>query len=101
MCEVAWAASHTKDSYFAAQFRRIAARRGKKRALVALAHSILVTAYHMLKHKRHYMELGGDFFDVIDRDKVRKRLVQRLTKLGVEVQLKPKDAVDNVNSATN
>ena len=68
---------------------------------MALAHSILVTAYHMLKHKRHYMELGGDFFDVINRDKVRNRLVQRLIKLGFEVKLKPKDAVDKVTSATN
>ena len=101
MCEVAWAASHTKDSYFAAQFRRIASRRGHKRALVALAHSILVTAYHMLKHKRHYLELGGDFFDVINRDQVRNRLVQRLTKLGFEVKLKPKSAVEKVTSATN
>ena len=69
--------------------------------MVALAHSILVTAYHMLKHKRHYVELGGDFFDVIDRDKVRNRLVQRLTKLGFEVTIKPKDAVDNITSTTN
>ena len=101
MCEVAWAASHTKDSYFAAQFRRIASRRGKKRALVALAHSILVTAYHMLKHKRHYNELGADFFDVINRDKARDRLVQRLTKLGFEVQLKPKDEGEKVTSTMN
>ena len=63
MCEVAWAAAHTKDTYFAAQFRRIAARRGKKRALIAVAHSVLVAAYYMLKYKRHYHELGGDFFD--------------------------------------
>src|SRR5262249_44693768 len=55
MCEVAWAASHTNDSYFAAQFHRIASRRGRKRALMAVAHSILVTAYSMLKHKRHYL----------------------------------------------
>jgi hypothetical protein len=68
---------------------------------VALAHSILVTAYHMLKHKRHYMELGGDFFDVINSDKVRNRLVQRLTKLGFEVKLTPKGAVENVTSPTN
>jgi transposase len=101
MCEVAWAASHTKDSYFAAQFRRIASRRGNKRALVALAHSILVTAYHMLRHKRHYKELGGDFFDVINRDQVRNRLVQRLTKLGFEVKLMTKGAVENVTSTTN
>ena len=68
---------------------------------MALAHSILVTAYHMLKHKRHYMEWGGDLFDVINRDKVRNRLVQRLTKLGFEVKLKPKDALEKVTSSTN
>ena len=87
MCEAAWAASHTKNTYFAAQFHRIASRRGKKRALVAVAHSILVTAYHILKHKKHYQELGGDFFDVINRDHVKRRLVQRLAKLGFEVTL--------------
>ncbi len=97
MCEVAWGASHTKDTYFAAQFRRIASRRGKKRALIALAHSILITAYHMLKYRRGYQELGGEFLDQINRDQVRKRLVQRLTKLGFEVTLKSKaeNAGDN------
>jgi transposase len=93
MCEVAWGASHTKGTYFEAQFRRIAARRGKKRALVAVAHSILVTAYHMLRDKRHYTELGPDFFDVIHRDKVRDRLVERLAKLGFDVTLKSKETV--------
>ena len=72
LCEVAWAASHQQDTYFAAQFRRIALRRGKKRALIAVAHSILVTAYQMLKHQSHYRKLGVDFFDTINRDKVRK-----------------------------
>lgn len=91
LCEVAWAASHQKDTYFAAQFRRIALRRGKKRALIAVAHSILVTAYQMLKHQSHYRELGVDFFDTINRDKVRKRLVQRLSNLGFEVTLVSKD----------
>ena len=87
LCEVAWAASHTKGTYFSAQFHRLAARRGKKRALIAVAHSVLVTAYHMLKFKRHYNELGADFFDQINRDKVRHRLVGRLKKLGFEVTL--------------
>ena len=96
MCEVAWAASHTKDTYYAAQFRRIASRRASKRALMAVAHSILVTAYHMLKQKRHYKELGGDFFDVINSDKVRDRLVQRLTKLGFDVTLQPKNTRESV-----
>jgi transposase len=88
LCEVAWAASHTKGTYFSAQFHRLATRRGKKRALVAVAHSILVTAYYMQKYKRHYKELGADFFDQINRDKVRERLVGRLKKLGFEVSLK-------------
>lgn len=107
MCEVAWAASHTKDTYFAAQFRRIASRRGSKRALIAVAHSILVTAYHMLKHRQHYRELGGDFFDAINRDKVRDRLVLRLTKLGFDVTLKtsetrgPQHCVDNDRAIAN
>jgi len=90
LCEVAWAASHTKDTYYAAEFRRIASRRGKKRALIALAHSILVTAYHMLKYRRHYRELGADFLDRSNKDQVRKRLVQRLAKLGFEVTVKSK-----------
>ena len=91
LCEAAWAASHQKATYFAAQFRRIALRRGKKRALIAVAHSILVTAYQMLKHQSHFRELGVDFFDTINRDKVRKRLVQRLSNLGFEVTLASKD----------
>jgi transposase len=90
MCEVAWAASHSKGTYLAAQFHRIAARRGKKRALIAVAHSILVAGYHMLKQQRHYQEFGADFFDRINRDQVRRRLLQRLAKLGFEVTLKPK-----------
>jgi transposase len=90
MCEVAWAACHTRGSYFSAQFRRLAARRGKQRALMAVAHSILVTAYHMLKQKRHYHELGPDFFDAMNRDKVRARLVERLAKLGYDVTLQSK-----------
>jgi transposase len=58
LCEAAWAASHTKNTYLAAQFRRLAARRGAKRATLAVAHSILVIAYHMLKDHRAYQELG-------------------------------------------
>jgi len=87
MCEAAWAAAHSKNTYFAAQFRRIASRRGKKRALVAVAHSVLVVAYHMLKNKRHYQELGADFFDTLNKEQVKRRLVQRLGKLGFQVTL--------------
>ena len=58
LAEAAWAASHTKDSYLAAQYRRLAARRGKKRALLAVGHSILVIIYHVLKIQRGVPGLG-------------------------------------------
>ena len=57
--QMAWAASHAKDTYLATLYRRLARRRGKKRAIVAVGHSILVIVYHMLKHQRHFKELGG------------------------------------------
>jgi transposase len=62
LVQAAWAASHTKRSYLGAQYRRLAGRRGKKRALVAVGHSILVILYHLLKDGRPYSDLGRDFF---------------------------------------
>src|SRR4029453_16259808 len=61
LCQAAWAASHAKEGYLAGGFRRLAARKGKKRAIVAVAHTILVSLYHMLKNKQPYRELGADF----------------------------------------
>src|SRR5207245_11262866 len=61
MCEAAWAAAHSKNTYFAAQFGRIAARRGKKRALAAVAHSLLAVAYRMLKPAGYYTDIGSVF----------------------------------------
>jgi transposase len=90
MSEAAWAASHSKDTYFAAQFRRIAARRGKKRANIAVAHSLLVTGYTMLTNHCHYKEVGASFFDTLNRDQVKKSAVKRLEGLGFEVTLKTK-----------
>ena len=88
MSEAAWAASHTKDTYFAAQFRRIAARRGKKRANIAVAHSLLVTGYTMLTNHCHYKEVGASFFDRLNRDKVKRGAVKKLEALGYDVTLK-------------
>ncbi|MEZ4613047.1 MAG: IS110 family transposase [Caldilineaceae bacterium] len=85
LAQAAWAASHTKDTYLAAQFHRLAARRGKKRAIVAVGHSILVIAYHMLRKRQPYRELGHDFFDQRKRDTTVRHLIRRLEKLGVEV----------------
>jgi transposase len=66
LTQAAWAASHTKDTYLSAQFRRLAARRGKKRALVALGHSLLVIVYRLLKDGVTYRELGGDFLERLE-----------------------------------
>jgi transposase len=90
MSEAAWAASHAKDTYFAAQFRRIAARRGKKRANIAVAHSLLVTGYTMLTKGCHYKEVGASFYDTLYRDKVKKSALKKLEALGYEVTLKTK-----------
>jgi transposase len=87
--EVAHAASKTKDTYLSAQYRRLATRRGKQRALVALGHSILVSAYHILTRRVPYRDLGPLYFDVLDRQRVQQRLVQRLERLGYTVNLQP------------
>jgi transposase len=87
LSEAAWAASKTNHTYLSAQYRRIAARRGKKRAVVALAHSIAVSAYQMLKPNQPYRDLGANHFDQIKPEQTTQRLVQRLQKLGYEVSL--------------
>lgn len=89
LVEAAWAASRKKDSYLAAQYHRIAARRGKKRAILAVAHSILVIIYHMLRDGSSYADLGGDYFDQRNRESTRKRAVQRLERLGYTITLQP------------
>lgn len=87
LTQAAWAASHTKHTYLSAQYRRIAARRGRKKALIAVAHSILVITYHLLKNQETYRELGGDYFDRRNPQIVAKRLVRRLEGLGFSVTL--------------
>jgi hypothetical protein len=87
LIEIAHVASKTKQTYLAAQYRRIAARRGKKRALVALAHTILVIIYQILTKREPYREMGGTFFDERERQRVEQRLVHRLERLGYQVTL--------------
>jgi transposase len=87
LTQAAWAASHTKNTYLSAQYHRLAARRGKKRALVAVAHSILIIAYHLIKNQETYRELGFDYFDKRTPQTVAKRLVRRLESLGYSVTL--------------
>jgi len=87
LTQSAWAASHTKNTYLSAQYRRIAARRGRKKAIMAVAHSILVIAYHLVKNQETYRELGGDYFDKRKPQTIARRLVRRLEKLGYCVTL--------------
>jgi len=87
LTEAAWAASHAKGSYFQAQFRRLAARRGKKRALIAVGHSMLTVFYHLLRAPVVYQELGHAYFDRLKPERYRRYLVKRLQDLGYEVTL--------------
>jgi transposase len=91
LAEAAWAASRTKDSYLGAQYRRLAGRRGKKRALIAVAHSVLVIFYHMLKEPVEYEDLGADYFDQQNPERLKRYLVKRLEGLGYAVSLSPQE----------
>jgi transposase len=88
LAEAAMATGKTKDTYLGAQYRRIGARRGKKRGSLAVAHSILRICYHMIKNQSHYKDLGPDYFDRRNEASVTRRLVKRLEGLGYTVQLK-------------
>jgi transposase len=87
LCQVAWAASHTRNTYFTALFRRIAAKRGKKRAILAVAHSILVTIYALLKNQRTYQDLGSDYFDKKNADGLKRYCLRKLEAMGHKVTL--------------
>jgi len=89
LCEAAWAASKTKATYLQAQFRRLAAIRGSKRAIIAVASTILTIGYHMLKEGTTYRELGGNYFDKRNLLRTTRRLVKRLEALGHRVILAP------------
>ena len=87
LVQVAWAASHAKDTYLAAQYWRLAGRRGKKRALVAVAHSMLIIAYYVLKTGQGYRELGGNYLEQINKEQLQRYLVKRLERLGLRVSI--------------
>lgn len=89
--EAAWAASRTKGSYLGAQYRRLAGRRGKKRALIAVGHSLLVIFYHLLKGAVEYRDLGADHFTRHNPERQRRELVKRLEALGYVVSLSPQE----------
>ena len=95
LVEAAWAASRTKDTYLGAQFHRLRARRGDKRAAVAVAHSILIVVYHLLaKPEAVFTELGGDYFLKRNPEQEQRRAIRKLEALGFTVTLTPGAAAE-------
>jgi len=87
LTQTAWAATRKKGSYLAAQYRRLAGRRGKKRAVIAVGHSQLVSAYHMLRLQVDYHDLGAAHFDTLERERKAKHLLKRLEAMGYHVTI--------------
>lgn len=87
--QAAWAASRTKDTFLKARYHRLAARRGKKRAIVAIGRSILVSVWHMLSRREPYQDLGADFYDQRRKESKVTYLTKQLVRLGFAVQLDP------------
>jgi transposase len=85
LVEAAWGAARTRHSYFATLYRRLAARRGAKRAIIAVAHALLVVVYRLLRDGSEYEELGAGYFDERDREVTVQRSVRRLERLGYRV----------------
>ncbi|MFA5812773.1 MAG: IS110 family transposase [bacterium] len=89
LAQAAWAAIRTKGSYLRAQFHRLKSRRGPKKAIIAVAASMLTAVYHMLKDHVPYHDLGGDYFDRRDKSVMAKRLINKLNTLGFHVEVSP------------
>jgi len=87
LVEAARAAARTRHTYLAAQYHRLAARRGGNKAAVAVAHTILIIIYHLLQDGGVYQDLGATYFDDIDRERVQRRLIRRLEAMGCQVQV--------------
>lgn len=94
LTEAAWAASRCHQGYLPAQFRRLAGRRGRKRALVAVAHSLVTILYHLIAGGTQYRDLGTDYFDHRDRERTQRRALDQLRRLGFEVTLTPHRTTD-------
>jgi transposase len=93
LTEAAHGAARKKNQYLKAQYHRLAGRRGKKRAIIAVGHSILKIAYHVLTKQQTYQDLGENYFEERDREGVKRRAVQRLEQLGFKVNLSPAEAI--------
>jgi transposase len=88
LVEAAHGAARTKDKYFKNLYHRLAGRRGKKRAIVAVGHSLLVTGYYLITRGQDYADLGANYFDERNKEMVKRQAVKRLEKLGFQVELR-------------
>ena len=88
LVQCGWAATRTKNTYLRSKYDSLVGRRGKKRALIAVGHKILIAAYFILKDKVAYKELGAEFLQDKNKDKRIKRYLKLLTELGAEVEIK-------------
>ena len=89
LVQVAWVAARTRNTYLRAQFLRLKSRRGPKKAILAVAASMLTAAYHILKNDVTYIELGADHFERRNHTQTARRLVKRLESLGLIVEVRP------------
>jgi transposase len=97
--QAAWAATRTKRTYLAAQFRRLTTRLGKRRALVAVGHSILVIAWHLLSKQASYQEWGRDDVDRCDAQAYRLKRIRKLEALGLKVAVEPATSISEASSS--
>jgi transposase len=86
--ESGWAASHTKNTYLRSKYDSLVPRRGKKRALIAVGHKILIASYYILKDKVEYKELGADYLESRRKSKKVDRYMKRLKEMGYEIEIK-------------
>jgi transposase len=99
LVQSAWGASRKKDCYLAAFFYRHASKQGVRKAIMTLAHRILIIAFCMLRDSTEYQEFGGDYFDKLHPVRTRNRLIRRLEKLGLLVTLTPRPNLPPIPSA--
>jgi hypothetical protein len=92
LVQFAWAATRTKGTYLRSKYDSLVVRRGKKRALIAVGHKILIAAYFILKDKVEYKELGYEYLQSLKKDKKINRHIKILKELGIEVEIKNKVA---------
>jgi transposase len=92
LCQAAWAASHKKDSHLSALYRRVRTRRGEQKAIMAVAHQLIIIIFHIVRDGSIYQELGASHYDQHNKPKVTRKLVDRLQKLGYYVTLQPIEA---------